>query len=232
VWNLIDRVVRRVRMELDFQHPSKRLQNPRQADPRPTRLVVGGCKYQSGCELLRVSRPITFVVSAEESPEWATSWVHMAESRFGGVPDCETGNAVLITHALDDSARMRHHCFHTNVKVTASPRGIPRCPSCHEPDAIEPLQQLDDVWHVRCLNCSCGFTFEVPPRPTAEERRVRADRRATARSGRRTTDLPRPVTCDGCQGPHVKGRFEPARRSGRGAPTAAASSGSRRCPLN
>jgi hypothetical protein len=26
----------------------------------------------------------------------------MAESRFGGVPDCETGNAVLITHALDE----------------------------------------------------------------------------------------------------------------------------------
>jgi Zn ribbon nucleic-acid-binding protein len=100
---------------------------------------------------------------------------------------------------------MRHHCFHTNVKVTASPRGIPRCPSCHEPDAIEPLQQLDDVWHVRCLRCSCGFTFEVPRRPTAEERRVRADRRAIARSGRRTTDLPHPITCDGCQGPHVKG---------------------------
>ena len=92
-----------------------------------------------------------------------------------------------------------------NMKVTASPRGIPRCPSCHEPDAIEPLQQIDDVWHVRCLNCSCGFTFEVPRRPTAQERRQREDRRAIARSGRRATDLPRPVTCDGCGCPHVKG---------------------------
>jgi Zn ribbon nucleic-acid-binding protein len=91
-----------------------------------------------------------------------------------------------------------------NVKVTASTRGIPRCPSCHEHDAIEPLQQLDDVWHVRCLNCRCGFTFETPPR-LAEERRRRADRRAIARSGRRATDLPHPVTCDACQGPNVKG---------------------------
>jgi Zn ribbon nucleic-acid-binding protein len=91
------------------------------------------------------------------------------------------------------------------MKIATGLRGIPRCPSCHEPDAIEPLQQLDGVWHVRCLNCSCGFTFESAPRPTAEERRLRADRRSIARSGRRSTDLPHPVTCDRCQGSHVHG---------------------------
>jgi len=91
------------------------------------------------------------------------------------------------------------------VKVTAGGRVIPRCPSCHEPDAIEPLQQLDGVWHVRCLNCSCGFTFELPSRPAAEERRLRADRRASARSGRRSTDLPHPMACGGCGGARVQG---------------------------
>jgi uncharacterized Zn finger protein len=95
--------------------------------------------------------------------------------------------------------------FKPNMRATANSRGIPRCPSCYEPDAIEPLQQLDDVWHVRCLHCGCGFTFEAPPKPTAKERRFRTDRRAIARSGRRATDLPHPMTCDGCQGPHVKG---------------------------
>src|SRR5215471_123680 len=95
--------------------------------------------------------------------------------------------------------------FIRHMQSTATSRGVPRCPSCHESDAIEPLQQLDDVWHVRCLSCKCGFTFEVTPRPTALERRRRADRRAVARSGRRTTDLPHPLTCDGCDGSQVKG---------------------------
>jgi uncharacterized Zn finger protein len=95
--------------------------------------------------------------------------------------------------------------FITHVKITSGVRRMPRCPSCHEPDAIEPLQQLDELWHVRCLNCKCGFTFEVTPRPTAFERRRRADRREIARSGRRTTDLPHPLACEGCGGQHVKG---------------------------
>ncbi len=152
---------------------------------------------------------ITFVpvvTALKESSRGQTSWMHIEESRVAAVSECESGNAILMSQALDDPRRMGEHGFtQANVKVSAGSRGIPRCPACHEPDAIEPLQQLDGVWHVRCLNCSCGFTFEAPPPPTAEERRLRADRRTVARSGRRSTDLPRAVTCEGCKSPHVQG---------------------------
>jgi len=199
-----------VRVELELQHPAWtefriRANLPPVIAPAANRGSLR-CNYRIDRELLRRSDPITFVTPPVESASQRTSWKFLPESRVNSTSDCESGNAVLMTHALDGRATNAPPLFHKpNVKVTPSPRGIPRCPSCHEPDAIEPLQQLDDVWHVRCLNCRCGFTFEVPPRPAAQERRRRADRRAVARSGRRATDLPCPLTCDGCGSPQVKG---------------------------
>src|SRR3954470_14670691 len=83
--------------------------------------------------------------------------------------------------------------------------GVPRCPSCGESGSIEPLDRQDAIWHVRCLSCGYGFTFAQRVWPSAEERRQNAERRQVPRSGRRATDLPRPVTCDRCSGVDVHG---------------------------
>jgi hypothetical protein len=62
----------------------------------------------------------------------------------------------------------------------------------------------DDVWHMRCLKCGFGFTFTQLSHAYGE-RREQADRRAIARSGRRSTDLPRPIACDRCASMDVLG---------------------------
>jgi uncharacterized Zn finger protein len=83
--------------------------------------------------------------------------------------------------------------------------GTPTCPQCKDGRRIEPLLQVEGVWHVRCLRC--GYGFRLPPQhPTspAERRRVE-ERRAVARSGRRATDLDHPVTCHHCEGVNVHG---------------------------
>ena len=84
-------------------------------------------------------------------------------------------------------------------------RGIPACPSCGESHTIEPLERQESVWHVRCLSCGYGFTFEQRVWPTSGERRHNADRRQVARSGRRSTDFSRPVVCERCLGSDVQG---------------------------
>jgi|KBSMisStaDraftv2_1062788.scaffolds.fasta_scaffold279878_1 Zn ribbon nucleic-acid-binding protein len=95
---------------------------------------------------------------------------------------------------------------HTRVdQVVHVGTGVPACPSCREPDSIEPLERQDAVWHVRCLSCGFGFTFTQRLWPSADERRRLADRRQTARSGRRATDLPRAVSCDRCASLDVHG---------------------------
>jgi Zn ribbon nucleic-acid-binding protein len=83
--------------------------------------------------------------------------------------------------------------------------GLPACPACRESNNIEPLLRQDDVWHVRCLQCGYGFTFVQHAWPTSEERRRGLDRRHTPRPGRRSTDLPGPVSCTGCASDQVRG---------------------------
>jgi Zn ribbon nucleic-acid-binding protein len=83
--------------------------------------------------------------------------------------------------------------------------GVPPCPACRESNTIEPLLRQDDLWHLRCLQCGYGFTFVQYAWPANEERRRGADRRQVPRSGRRSTDLPEPVSCSACAGHRVRG---------------------------
>jgi hypothetical protein len=55
------------------------------------------------------------------------------------------------------------------------------------------------------LKCSHGFTFVQHAWPASQERRRGGDRRQVPRSGRRSTDLPGPVACDGCASVRVRG---------------------------
>jgi len=83
--------------------------------------------------------------------------------------------------------------------------GVPACPACRESNNVEPLLRHDDIWHVRCLQCGYGFTFVQHAWPASEERRRGVDRRQAPRSGRRSTDLPGPVSCSGCASHQMRG---------------------------
>src|SRR5262245_52744673 len=89
--------------------------------------------------------------------------------------------------------------------LAATRTGMPPCPVCAETSQIEPLMQIDGVWHVRCLQCGYGFKITPLPPTSFEERRRSEERRAVARSGRRSTDLQRAVTCTHCGSDNVHG---------------------------
>ena len=89
--------------------------------------------------------------------------------------------------------------------VAATRTGTPPCPECQDVHQIEPLLQVEGVWHVRCLRCGYGFKI-APTLPTSvHQRRQNEERRRAARSGRRSTDLHHPVTCAQCAGQNVHG---------------------------
>ncbi len=82
---------------------------------------------------------------------------------------------------------------------------MPACPECNDARRVEPLLQVEGVWHVRCLSCGYGFRLPASPPTSAGERRRIEERRAVARSGRRATDLKEPVACSHCGGVNVHG---------------------------
>lgn len=88
--------------------------------------------------------------------------------------------------------------------IPAARTGTPPCPACQDPHQIEPLQQQEDAWYVRCLSCGYGFRIlHAPPRPG--DRRRMEERRLVARSGRRAADLHHAVTCANCGAQDVHG---------------------------
>src|SRR5713101_4129127 len=89
--------------------------------------------------------------------------------------------------------------------IAATRNGIPPCPDCQDAHQIEPLLQVAGVWHVRCLRCGYGFKIAPMLPPSVHERRRNEERRAVARSGRRSTDLSHPVICAQCGGQNVHG---------------------------
>lgn len=87
--------------------------------------------------------------------------------------------------------------------IVATRTGTPPCPACQDVHQIEPLLQVDGVWHVRCLRC--GYGFRIAPASSNLERRRNEERRTVARSGRRAADLQHPVHCARCGGEDVHG---------------------------
>jgi Zn ribbon nucleic-acid-binding protein len=82
---------------------------------------------------------------------------------------------------------------------------MPSCPECRDANQIEPLLQVEGVWHVRCLRCGYGFKIAATLPTSFQERRRTEERRAVARSGQRSTDLRHPVICAHCGGQNVHG---------------------------
>jgi hypothetical protein len=83
--------------------------------------------------------------------------------------------------------------------------GTAPCPACRVPDEVDPLQQDEGTWYVRCLRCGYGFRIAEAPQARADRRRQGPDRRMVARSGRRLTDLLDVLNCRHCGSQAVRG---------------------------
>jgi uncharacterized Zn finger protein len=81
--------------------------------------------------------------------------------------------------------------------VAAFRRPVAPCPSCGEPQHIEPLRRVGAVWFLRCLSCQFGLRMRVSAISEFRDRRQR-ERRATMRGGHRIADLPLQHRCNHC----------------------------------
>ena len=87
--------------------------------------------------------------------------------------------------------------------VAAFRRPVAPCPSCGEPQHIEPLRRVGSVWYLRCLSCQFGLRMRVSAITEFRDRRLR-ERRATMRGGHRIGDTPLLYCCRHCRAPRTR----------------------------